>query len=124
MTRRGRPVRRAGGGEESCRVGACRSARHRCARLRLLGRRFGGAAEPAATVHELAQQRQRAEAAEGRQDVAAEGHGRGRAEDEQHVVPAPRGRPEEHTSELQSLMRITYAVLCMKKKKKTKNHNK
>src|SRR3546814_2750030 len=26
-------------------------------------------------------------------------------------------RSEEHTSELQSLMRISYAVLCMKKKK-------
>src|SRR3546814_10239556 len=28
-----------------------------------------------------------------------------------------RGRSEEHTSELQSLMRISYAVFCMKKKK-------
>src|SRR3546814_10496049 len=27
-------------------------------------------------------------------------------------------RSEEHTSELQSLMRITYAVFCLKKKKK------
>src|SRR3546814_8134278 len=34
------------------------------------------------------------------------------------------GRSEEHTSELQSLMRISYAVFCLKKnttKKKTKN---
>src|SRR3546814_8938845 len=30
-------------------------------------------------------------------------------------------RSEEHTSELQSLMRISYAVLCLKKKKKTYN---
>src|SRR3546814_1280944 len=29
------------------------------------------------------------------------------------------GRSEEHTSELQSLMRISYAVFCLKKKKKT-----
>src|SRR3546814_1169501 len=29
-------------------------------------------------------------------------------------------RSEEHTSELQSLMRISYAVFCLKKKKKTK----
>src|SRR3546814_6715556 len=29
------------------------------------------------------------------------------------------GRSEEHTSELQSLMRISYAVFCMKKKKTT-----
>src|SRR3546814_5823303 len=31
------------------------------------------------------------------------------------------GRSEEHTSELQSLMRISYAVFCLKKKKKHKN---
>src|SRR3546814_4625176 len=34
-------------------------------------------------------------------------------------------RSEEHTSELQSLMRISYAVFCLKKKKnKTIQHNK
>src|SRR3546814_7991443 len=32
------------------------------------------------------------------------------------AIPAP-GRSEEHTSELQSLMRISYAVFCLKKKK-------
>src|SRR3546814_4676752 len=31
-------------------------------------------------------------------------------------------RSEEHTSELQSLMRIPYAVFCLKKKKKSTNH--
>src|SRR3546814_8984279 len=31
----------------------------------------------------------------------------------------PVGRSEEHTSELQSLMRISYAVFCLKKKNKT-----
>src|SRR3546814_4429815 len=31
----------------------------------------------------------------------------------------PVGRSEEHTSELQSLMRISYAVFCLKKKKST-----
>src|SRR3546814_1234000 len=30
------------------------------------------------------------------------------------------GRSEEHTSELQSLMRISYAVFCLKKKKRDK----
>src|SRR3546814_7297453 len=30
-------------------------------------------------------------------------------------------RSEEHTSELQSLMRISYAVFCLKKQKKTNN---
>src|SRR3546814_5066844 len=34
---------------------------------------------------------------------------------------APSMRSEEHTSELQSLMRISYAVFCLKKKK-TKVH--
>src|SRR3546814_4212807 len=39
----------------------------------------------------------------------------------QHVGVAPPGRAqfrsEEHTSELQSLMRISYAVFCLKKKR-------
>src|SRR3546814_1424580 len=35
-------------------------------------------------------------------------------------VAAYAGRSEEHTSELQSLMRISYAVFCLKKKKTTK----
>src|SRR3546814_8078650 len=43
--------------------------------------------------------------------------------DEPFVVAVPRDhewtqRSEEHTSELQSLMRISYAVFCLKKKKK------
>src|SRR3546814_5251837 len=33
-------------------------------------------------------------------------------------------RSEEHTSELQSLMRISYAVFCLKKKKNTKHTKK
>src|SRR3546814_9864415 len=33
-------------------------------------------------------------------------------------------RSEEHTSELQSLMRISYAVFCLKKKKKQKRNKK
>src|SRR3546814_6846481 len=33
-----------------------------------------------------------------------------------------RDRSEEHTSELQSLMRISYAVFCLKKKKKYSHH--
>src|SRR3546814_3155409 len=40
--------------------------------------------------------------------------------DDQHFVHTKRkARSEEHTSELQSLMRISYAVLCLKKKKTT-----
>src|SRR3546814_6035008 len=33
-----------------------------------------------------------------------------------------RPRSEEHTSELQSLMRISYAVFCLKKKKNNSSH--
>src|SRR3546814_4972604 len=42
--------------------------------------------------------------------------------DANHVAGA-QPRSEEHTSELQSLMRISYAVFCLKKKK-IKNYNK
>src|SRR3546814_6795529 len=35
--------------------------------------------------------------------------------------PTSKSRSEEHTSELQSLMRISYAVFCLKKKKNTKH---
>src|SRR3546814_4414510 len=39
-----------------------------------------------------------------------------------HLIP--KERSEEHTSELQSLMRISYAVFCLKKKTKHKQSNK
>src|SRR3546814_1884466 len=71
------------------------------------------------------------------QDVDVEGrHRAGRAAEARHqaegLQAVERGRPgiladavidnrsEEHTSELQSLMRISYAVFCLKKKKTTK----
>src|SRR3546814_10375118 len=44
----------------------------------------------------------------------------GKRQHEQQNNPA-KHRSEEHTSELQSLMRISYAVFCLKKKKKTNN---
>src|SRR3546814_1179959 len=37
----------------------------------------------------------------------------------QEIAP----RSEEHTSELQSLMRISYAVICLKKNTSTKHHH-
>src|SRR3546814_9678271 len=52
------------------------------------------------------------------------GHGSGREhaaqrrEVETRIAALAQGRSEEHTSELQSLMRISYAVFCLKKKKK------
>src|SRR3546814_4642580 len=51
----------------------------------------------------------------GRPDAAT----RGRAA--RHAAIPQGARSEEHTSELQSLMRISYAVFCLKKK--NKNHN-
>src|SRR3546814_9743298 len=45
------------------------------------------------------------------------GGGEGRRGDEVKRSPHVE-RSEEHTSELQSLMRISYAVFCLKKKKK------
>src|SRR3546814_2197832 len=52
---------------------------------------------------------------------------RSRTAAERHAPCAPGGsevladRSEEHTSELQSLMRISYAVFCLKKKNKQKS---
>src|SRR3546814_9928298 len=40
------------------------------------------------------------------------------------IAAAETARSEEHTSELQSLMRISYAVFCLKKKNKQKIHRK
>src|SRR3546814_4095642 len=54
----------------------------------------------------------------GQRDVARQFGGREQARaDAGHGAPG-RVRSEEHTSELQSLMRISYAVFCLKKKKK------
>src|SRR3546814_10518253 len=41
------------------------------------------------------------------------------AQDGEFVMAHSDNRSEEHTSELQSLMRISYAVFCLKKKKRT-----
>src|SRR3546814_3934789 len=39
------------------------------------------------------------------------------------IAPSMATRSEEHTSELQSLMRISYAVFCLKKKKHNKHNH-
>src|SRR3546814_2151741 len=41
----------------------------------------------------------------------------------EHKMTLASFRSEEHTSELQSLMRISYAVFCLKKKKKKQTNN-
>src|SRR3546814_7795462 len=101
--------------------------RSECAARQRRRQREGGLHLPAATMpseHEHQGDQQRAS----RHGCPA----RGRLEQ----IPAKRcainvgnrhSRSEEHTSELQSLMRISYAVFCLKKKKKTKytkQHNK
>src|SRR3546814_6212087 len=54
--------------------------------------------------------------------VQDEDDGQRNAGQAQHRVPARTPtRSEEHTSELQSLMRISYAVFCLKKKKRNTN---
>src|SRR3546814_6250140 len=47
---------------------------------------------------------------------SADGDADGRI-DVETSIPDAMARSEEHTSELQSLMRISYAVFCLKKKK-------
>src|SRR3546814_3320968 len=43
------------------------------------------------------------------------------ATNKSHIAEQALRRSEEHTSELQSLMRISYAVFCLKKKKNKQN---
>src|SRR3546814_1003632 len=50
--------------------------------------------------------------------AAAIGDGDPGGSSDAHQSRQPGKRSEEHTSELQSLMRISYAVFCLKKKKK------
>src|SRR3546814_1761845 len=45
------------------------------------------------------------------------GHGRAMVDSHHELPIVTADRSEEHTSELQSLMRISYAVFCLKKKK-------
>src|SRR3546814_4718345 len=71
------------------------------------------------TEHHARAQRRRRDLDKGpqrqRPDEDADGGG-----DENAVHRRDVERSEEHTSELQSLMRISYAVFCLKKKKQTK----
>src|SRR3546814_3726138 len=56
----------------------------------------------------------------GRQDVMRKGGDSAMPRQVDKSPPVTKLRSEEHTSELQSLMRISYAVFCLKKKNKTK----
>src|SRR3546814_6836837 len=54
----------------------------------------------------------------GRVRVSPDPSGRQSPEKAKPIRKLSFGRSEEHTSELQSLMRTSYAVLCLKKKKR------
>src|SRR3546814_10303241 len=59
-------------------------------------------------------------------DAHRQAHRQGRAQDRGRYGDRRadhRGRSEEHTSELQSLMRISYDVFCLKKKTLSKNQH-
>src|SRR3546814_5976231 len=55
-----------------------------------------------------------------RPELPAAGLGARPAREAEGAASGGAGRSEEHTSELQSLMRISYAVFCLKKKKEVK----
>src|SRR3546814_8099206 len=80
-----------------------------------------GAAKPGEPFRHRLQRLQRSGAARGDGSCVrcrdAPGH---RAD---RPSPGRLGRSEEHTSELQSLMSISYDVFCLKKKKNMKNRN-
>src|SRR3546814_3457931 len=78
--------------------------------FRSLAQRAGGRAHAAGEPGRPAGAR----AVRGRQGAAAAGGDRRPC---RAAERATRSRSEEHTSELQSLMRISYAVFCLKKKK-------
>src|SRR3546814_3971126 len=80
----------------------------------------GGAGDDAAAGRRTARRRRRA--GRGLPDRRLAGALRHRAGGRPAVgsdAAADLGRSEEHTSELQSLMRISYAVFCLKKKIKS-----
>src|SRR3546814_9256858 len=62
-------------------------------------------------------------AAAGRASAAALASSRSGSSTSRKRPQITKERSEEHTSELQSLMRISYAVFCLKKKKNNKNNN-
>src|SRR3546814_3691951 len=110
MRRHGTRLLMAGGEQEGGRAAIALHADQEQARLGL--RELGRAMRPhraAAMQVGIDQRRQDLRTIERRIEVQAE-----LAEKAQI---GPQARSEEHTSELQSLMRISYAVFCLQKKK-------
>src|SRR3546814_8506945 len=73
----------------------------------------------ASQIESPAESRRRRAQRQARRYAQVETQGRLEADGRQHDRKGTRS--EEHTSELQSLMRITYAVFCLKKKTNNKN---
>src|SRR3546814_4674259 len=78
-----------------------------------------GRGEERFTSRDMIETEQRLERAAERM-AGRSGHGLPAAALDRAIAAAGSGRSEEHTSELQSLMRISYAVFCLKKKKTAK----
>src|SRR3546814_10633740 len=69
------------------------------------------------SIHKAAGKAHRRHGESGRLEELRARHASLSARQRQVMELAATGRSEEHTSELQSLMRISYAVFCLKKKK-------
>src|SRR3546814_3053538 len=84
-----------------------------------------GARRPPLLAARCAAARRAVEPPRSRSGDVARGFPQKLSRDDPDRQPRARFRSEEHTSELQSLMRISYAVFCLKKKKKQQkpNHN-
>src|SRR3546814_8907714 len=88
---------------------------------RACGKMFGETSAKAFSVHvsiDIAAPFHGARCVEHFLDADFGDHVRMRADDNAAPRDFAQHRSEEHTSELQSLMRISYAVFCLKKKKK------
>src|SRR3546814_7878935 len=97
---------RAGGGPHPCRLAVPPASRHRRTRRAALAGGSGGGRDRGCFAPAPA-------SAPRRSPRRARGRPRAGA-----CAGSGDARSEEHTSELQSLMRISYAVFCLKKKKK------
>src|SRR3546814_5279015 len=114
---RGRLARRAAAGaaDARCRAGADRPRRTLALPLAAAVALGGAAADPARRAL-AADLRAAAPAGERRRPPGRRARRRGVVMGRAVRGRAALGRSEEHTSELQSLMRISYAVFCLKKK--------
>src|SRR3546814_1319278 len=117
--RQSRPQRRqprADGGRRAGRRGSAEESRRPCARRHVLDRWFGELVQPDKLVHRGALGTYRGRLLN--DGVSAETIAALTGESPRDLALY---RSEEHTSELQSLMRISYAVFCLKKKHLTTN---